>query len=156
MLNIEITEQAKLPVELKLDFAALGKIFIENQEIIKENINAEVALVFCDNNFIRGLNKQYRNQDKETNVLSFPYHEQETLESLKEDFYLGDIIVSLEKISEEAKLQNKTQAAHFTHLLYHSLLHLLGYNHDNDVNAAEMEKLEVLFLNKLGYKNPYE
>lgn len=129
---------------------------MQQQNIISPNQTSEAALVLCNNDFITNLNHKYRNKNKATNVLSFPYFSQNELKTNREtEIYLGDIIISLEKIIEEAKLYNKDNTAHFIHLLIHGILHLLGYDHIQETEKT-MEKLEILILDKLGYNNPYQ
>ncbi len=69
---------------------------------------------------------------------------------------LGDIVLAFETIAREAVEQNKDFSAHLTHLLVHGTLHLLGYDHENDQEAQEMEGLEIEILKKMGINNPYE
>ena len=107
----------------------------------------EISLVLADDVFVQALNKQYREKDKPTNVLSFPQDE---------EFSLGDIIMALETIQKEAEDQNKKFEDHAVHLAVHGTLHLLGFDHETDDEAAEMETLEIKILNSIGLKNPYE
>lgn len=107
---------------------------------------AEVSVVLADDNFVQGLNREYRGKDKPTNVLSFP----------QDPPMLGDIVLAFETIEREASEQNKDFAAHLTHLLVHGVLHLLGYDHEDDQEASEMEGLEIEILQKMGINNPYE
>lgn len=114
----------------------------------------EIAVVLADDAFVKDLNSQYRGKNKPTNVLSFP------TSSLTPDLRplipdLGDIILALETIENEAKEQGKTFRSHAIHLLVHGFLHLLGYDHIEDKQAEIMEKLEIKILRKLGISNPY-
>lgn len=100
------------------------------------------------------LNHEYRRQNKPTNVLSFPSDlPPEVQAELNE---LGDIVICAEVIEREAKEQEKRLEAHWAHMVIHGALHLLGYDHITDKDAATMEKLEIELLNKLGFDNPYE
>lgn len=133
-----------------------AEIIIEKilKKQLPDNDEIEISIVLADNDFVQNLNKDYRNKNKPTNVLSFP----QTDES---DFnmpfiILGDIIIASQVIEEEAQEQNKTVSDHFTHMLVHGCLHLLHYDHETDEEAEEMEKLEIEILNELGIKNPYE
>jgi len=94
------------------------------------------------------LNKQFRGKDKSTNVLSFPYDDMED--------YLGDIVICWPVVQQEAKEQNKTEEAHLAHMVVHGVLHLLGFDHIDEVEAQEMEALECEIMNVLGYANPYK
>jgi probable rRNA maturation factor len=108
---------------------------------------AEIGIVLSDDRQIRALNKKWRGMDKATNVLSF-----ETGDGL----LLGDVVISIDAMSREAKARGKTPAAHYAHLLAHGILHLLGFDHANDTDAGEMESCEAEILGELGFENPYE
>lgn len=139
----------------------ISKIFTIIMETINYKINRkktiEISITFTNDNKIRKINKQFRNCDKATNVLSFPLYEKEFINVIKnEDFVeLGDIILSFDTISRESKEQQKMFENHLTHLIVHSILHLLGYDHINSEEAKEMENIEIVVLDKLDIKNPY-
>lgn len=122
----------------------------------KESV-IEISFVFTNDQEIQSLNKKYRKKDQPTNVLSF----QIIKKSLKQEIaknphlLLGDIFISLDTLKQEAEEQSKSIQDHFTHLIIHSFLHLLGYNHKKDKEAEKMEDLEVKILEKLGIANPY-
>lgn len=111
----------------------------------KRNASYEMAVVLADDAFIRELNRDYRGQDKPTNVLSFP----------GEDAYLGDLILAYETVEREAREQGKSAKHHAIHLLVHGTLHLLGYDHMVAKDAARMEALEIKILKKQEIDNPY-
>lgn len=106
----------------------------------------EISLVLTNDTEIQELNRAWRGKDKPTNVLSFPQDE---------DALLGDIILALGVVEREAAEQSKTLTDHTAHLTVHGLLHLLGYDHEEDNEAEEMEALEIAICQKLGIKNPY-
>ena len=108
--------------------------------------DAEISLVLADDNFVHQLNKQYRNQDRPTNVLSFE----------NEGLCAGDIVVAYGVLVREAKDQHKSFRAHLAHLLVHGTLHLQGYDHLTDKQAKKMEHLETKIMQKLGYPDPYK
>ena len=121
---------------------------------------AELSIVLADDKFIQELNKNYRNKDKPTNVLSFPMT---TLEELEQNTVqaipvcaLGDIIISYETMVKEAEQQNKLLKHHYAHMLIHGCLHLLHYDHQDDKEAATMETEEIKNLQLFDIKNPYE
>ena len=100
------------------------------------------------------LNKQFRNINKPTNVLSFPSLNNST--SNFKEVFLGDIIFSIETILSEAKINNISIIDHLIHLFIHGLLHLLGYDHKTEDEARDMENLEITILEQLSIPNPYE
>ncbi|MBO5704493.1 MAG: apolipoprotein N-acyltransferase [Alphaproteobacteria bacterium] len=108
--------------------------------------DSEVSVVLVDDEEIRAINKQYRNLDKPTNVLSF---------ELGDDILLGDIYISLDTVVREAKELNISVHDHVAHMLVHGVLHLLGFDHITDEEAAVMELKETNILKKMGIKNPY-
>ena len=99
----------------------------------------------------RALNRRYRHIDKATNVLSFPT---EGIAAIAPDF-LGDIAICAPLVHAEAKAQGKPPAAHWTHLIVHGVLHLLGYDHIEEAAARKMEDLERAILSRLGLPDPY-
>jgi probable rRNA maturation factor len=120
---------------------------------------AELSVVLANDASVQALNKEYRGKDKPTNVLSFSTlddPDEADLASQRGVLPLGDIVLSLETLILEANEQSKRLEDHFTHLLVHGVLHLLGYDHIEDDDALEMEGLEVDILNRLGVENPYE
>ena len=100
-------------------------------------ISYNVSLLLCSNEYISELNKQFRGKDCPTNVLSFS--DGETLDGTQ---YLGDIAISIPKITEEALEQNKTFRTHFLHMFTHGVLHLLGFDHQTPDETKTMENLE--------------
>jgi len=108
------------------------------------------------------LNRDYRGKDKPTNVLSFPGVEPDELPDAFKfaaqggpPVVLGDLIIADGVVAAEATAQNKSNESHFTHLVVHGVLHLLGYDHINDNDAEEMEALETEILASLGIEDPY-
>jgi probable rRNA maturation factor len=106
----------------------------------------ELSLVFTDNAAIQRLNRQYRGKDKPTNVLSFPQ---------ASGPLLGDIVLAWETVRDEAALAEKPLEAHMAHLIVHGFLHLLGYDHEAQAEAEEMEALERAALRRMGIADPY-
>ncbi|MFY0665400.1 MAG: rRNA maturation RNase YbeY [Natronospirillum sp.] len=99
------------------------------------------------------LNNTYRGKDKPTNVLSFPFEAPADI-PLEED-YLGDLVICVPVVNEEALAQHKPVLHHWAHMVIHGALHLLGYDHISDVDAEEMEQLERELLLQLGIPDPY-
>ena len=113
---------------------------------------AVASLLVTTSDEIQQLNKQYRNKDKATNVLSFPMESPEEVDVC----LLGDIVLCAEVIEQEAGQQAKNSAAHWAHMVVHGMLHLQGYDHIDDPDAEKMERLEINILKQLGFDSPYE
>ena len=106
---------------------------------------------------VRALNAEWRNKDKPTNVLSFPMADTEELQSLHgPELMIGDIILAREVCAAEAADKAIPLPDHAAHLMVHGTLHLLGYDHHDDADAADMEAREVRALARLGIADPYE
>ncbi len=108
----------------------------------------------------RRLNRDWRGKDKPTNVLSFPglletASETKRLVASGERLPLGDLAICAPVVSREAREQGKTSRAHWAHMVVHGVLHLLGYDHENERDAQAMEGIEVKVLEQLGFGNPY-
>lgn len=118
----------------------------------------EISFLLTNDVEIRKLNGHYRYKDAATNVLSFPQQvfSDHNWEKLPLGLALGDVVVALETLVCEAEAQGKTLENHFVHLVVHSLLHLLGYDHMEEADAREMEDLEIGILRKIDIPNPYE
>ena len=116
--------------------------------------NTGVAVRVVDAAEIQALNHRYREKNAPTNVLSFPAGE---MDGLPADAarQLGDVVVCAPVVCEEAAQQGKLLNDHWAHILVHGVLHLLGYDHENDADADEMERLETAILNDRGIADPY-
>ena len=113
----------------------------------------ELSLVFSDDAHIQALNAEWRGKDKPTNVLSFPAFPTEPGAPLPP--MLGDIVLAAETVAREAALEGKPREHHITHLVIHGFLHLMGYDHETDAEAEEMEGLERRALARLAIPDPY-
>ena len=111
----------------------------------------ELTIRLTDDEESQALNSEYRGKDKPTNVLSFPF---EMPPGIPLEL-LGDLIICVGVVEQEAKEQEKTTEAHWAHMVIHGCLHLLGYDHIKDDEAEEMEALERDLLASLGYPDPY-
>ena len=108
----------------------------------------EVAILLTNNTEIQDLNRDWRGKDKPTDVLSFP------ADPMDKPF-LGDIAVAIGVTQDDAETRGIGLDQHLSHLLIHGLLHLLGHDHKDDTEAAEMEALETAALASLGWPDPY-
>ena len=114
--------------------------------------NPSVCIRFASDEVVQQLNAEWRNQDKVTDVLSFPMQEAEALDSQES---LGDMVLAVPFVLDEAMRLDVDQDAHIYHLIAHSTLHLLGYDHMNDEEAEQMQRLENTIMLKLGLHKPY-
>ena len=115
--------------------------------------DAKAGLRIVDGEEGRALNRDYRGKDYATNVLTFEYGPDETLEGLP---LSGDIALCAPVVAREAEEQGKTLEAHYAHLVVHGMLHLQGYDHEDAAEAAAMEALESFVMMRLGYPDPYQ
>lgn len=107
----------------------------------------QVTIRLVDADEGQALNAEYRGKDYATNVLSFPYE--------SEPLVMGDLVICPEVVAREAAEQGKPLAAHYAHLTVHGMLHLQGWDHEDDGEALEMEDEERTILAELGYPDPY-
>lgn len=114
---------------------------------------AELAVRLTDDAGLQALNRQYRGKDRPTNVLSFPGDPADALPG--EPVPLGDLALAYGTVAREASEQGKSLADHLSHLIVHGTLHVLGYDHETESEAAEMEALEVRILSGFGISDPY-
>ena len=118
------------------------------------NVDGELSVRVVDTVEMQALNRDYRSKDRPTNVLSFPAASIEGLPA-DADVPLGDIVICREVVRDEAERQDKAIADHWAHMIVHGTLHLLGFDHMNDREAAEMEGLEIKILADYGIPDPY-
>lgn len=116
--------------------------------------DAEVTIRIVDKDEMTMLNSTYRHKNKPTNVLSFPFEMPDEVEL--DTPILGDIVICAEVIEEEAHEQQKTLESHWAHMVVHGVLHLLGFDHEDNAEAEIMEAEEIVILAKLNFNNPYE
>ena len=113
---------------------------------------AELTVRFVDSEEGRSLNRDYRSKDYATNVLTFAYNDDAEDD---DGITRADLILCTDVLQSEALAQNKQLIAHAAHLVVHGVMHAQGYDHETDVEADEMEALEIEVLAKLGFGNPY-
>ena len=126
----------------KIDFEKIA-----NTAVLPVHKDSEVSITLVDDKQIKKLNREYRDINKPTNVLSF---------ELGDDVLLGDIFISLDTVAREAKEAKISVEEHTAHMIVHGMLHLQGFDHIKEDEAQIMENKEVQILKKLGYKNPYD
>lgn len=120
----------------------------------------EVAVRLASDEEVRTLNRQYRDKDRPTNVLSFPMIQPDLLESVTQnsddgEVILGDIVLAAGVCAAEAEERGVPVADHAAHLIVHGTLHLLGYDHQGDAEAEAMEDMERAAMAELGLHDPY-
>ena len=124
---------------------------------IQKKRKCEVTIRIVDLEESQFLNFNYRNKAKPTNVLSFPSDLPKEVLHILPNKPLGDLVICLPIILQEADEQGKTAEEHFAHLVVHGILHLLGYDHEiSDEDAVIMESLEIEIMQSLGFSDPYE
>jgi probable rRNA maturation factor len=110
---------------------------------------AQITLRIVDADEGRMLNRDYRDKDYATNVLTFAYGEEGGV-------LAGDIVLCAPVVEREAREQGKDLRAHYAHLTVHGVLHMQGFDHETEAEAREMEAMEVEILRRLRFNSPYE
>ena len=123
------------------------------QNFLNENAleDSELLIRLVSPVEIQVLNKEYRDKNQVTNVLSF----QSDIPDEVEESILGDVVICVDVVREEALVGDKKFADHLTHMAVHGILHLIGHDHEDITSAYKMESIEIDFLDKLGISNPY-
>lgn len=121
---------------------------LEHQELGEQEITVRIV----DKDESQRLNSEYRDKNKPTNVLSFPFEAPPGIELN----LLGDLVICADIVSQEAQQQNKSALHHWYHMLVHGSLHLMGFDHIKDHEADQMEALEIAILAKIGVDDPYQ
>jgi probable rRNA maturation factor len=147
-LKIEFFEEPNYVNERSKE---LENIFQEFADFFSlDEVNIEVS--FCKSEEMQKINKQFRQKDKTTNVLSFPDKDLTKISNT----CIGEILVCNDVLEKESAEQNKNVFDHFVHLVIHSMLHMVGYGHDEANDAILMENKEVKFLSQIGISDPYK
>jgi probable rRNA maturation factor len=163
---LETPEPAVLTVDILIESEA-WKMLPEAEDVARRAIAAaaedavekprgsvELSLLLCDDETIASLNGQWRGQEKPTNVLSFPAPPLPGA-GPHDKVPLGDIAIAYETLVREAAESGKTAPAHLAHLVVHGFLHLVGYDHEIDEDAEQMEHVERDILARIGVPDPY-
>lgn len=134
--------------------AALAALAGSSSQAMARSI--EVGLLLTSDEAMRALNRDYRGQDRPTNVLAFEAGEPEgEAMAAGQTLLLGDVVLARETLLREAQAQDKAPADHLRHLVVHGVLHLLGFDHEAEAEAARMEAAEIEILDSLGVADPY-
>jgi len=115
----------------------------------------EATIVLGSDRLLFRLNASYRGKAAATNVLSFPFRPRAARADQEANRYLGDVVLAAETIAREAAERRIEPIAHVQHLVLHGLLHLIGYDHESEAEAVQMEQLETEILTRLGLQDPY-
>ena len=155
ILNIETKykkwERYTIVFNIEQNILDIFKIICKILEIkIPRNTYIDISIDFLNDRQIQKINNKYRNLDKPTNVLSFPIYEKEFFDIVKKEQYivLGNIFISLDTLIRECKHNNIEFDYHLYHLIVHSILHLIGFDHQTDGEADEMEMIEKKVLSE--------
>ncbi len=164
MIHIELTRDAPWPDDawearaLAAARAAIGRT--PHGDLLTTPAHVEISVRLASDDEVQALNRQYRGKDKATNVLSFPMVQPDLIDTVSQnsddgEVLLGDIVLAHGVCVAEAAERNITPADHFTHLVVHGCLHLLGYDHMTDDEGDAMEQIERDALAGLGIADPY-
>ncbi len=141
---------------LLIDEDHLLKVITATLNHFNSNKTYEIGIACVDSQHSQQLNTTYRHKDKPTNVLSFPSELPDEILDELDCLPLGDLVICIPVVLKEADEQHKVALEHFTHLVVHGVLHLLGFDHETSLeDAEEMEGIEIEILSKLGIDNPY-
>jgi len=143
-------------IDIDIEAAAWTDALPAVEDIVRRAVAAvgadrplgSIAILLADDPDVRDLNRRFRDQDRATNILSFPA-------AATAKGYLGDLALAFGVCAAEAEAQEKKLGDHLSHLVVHGVLHLLGYDHESDTDAERMESLERDILAELGIADPY-
>lgn len=164
MIHIELTREDPWPdADWEARALAAARAAIARTpygDLITTPAHVEISVRLATDDEVQGLNRQYRQKDKPTNVLSFPMVQADLIDTVSQnsddgELLLGDIVLAHGVCEREAAERNISAADHFTHLVVHGCLHLLGYDHMTDDEGDAMEQIERDALADLGIADPY-
>lgn len=154
-MTVEIYLQSAIassyPLPELAQFQTWVHCVIDRHNYLKAADSVELTIRLVDITESARLNYKYRHKSGPTNVLSFPTERSSQTSTI----YLGDLVICVPLVDKEATEQGKDIMAHWTHLTIHGVLHLLGYDHEEENEATFMESIEIELLASLGFKNPY-
>lgn len=160
-VNVELQQACDVgsipePAEIRRWIEAAIRAAARHASDGKDGRDCDIVVRIVDEEESRDLNNRYRHKDTATNVLAFPAGEGATPGLPPEPRrHLGDLAICGTAVEREALEQGKPVGSHWGHLLIHGTLHLLGYDHQTDAEAAEMERLEVQIMTDHGFDDPY-
>ena len=157
---LDIPYQAWLGALPGVENAVEGAVLACLRGACPDLLEVEISVVLVDDATQRILNETWRDKDRPTNVLSFPATDTVAGALPQPEFpgvplTLGDISIAFETVKTEAQVQGKSLNDHLVHLVVHGVLHLLGYDHVVETDAAAMEALEIAILSGIGVTDPY-
>lgn len=170
-MNLEISVEHESWNRSNIKSIVTDCVYALFSELNLNHYNVEICFLFTNDSEVQLLNKTYRGVDKPTNVLSFP---SDSIDNVYSDTWhdippdeedeqyccniciLGSIAIAYETVDRESIEQEKNFNDHLSHLIVHSVLHLLGHDHISEAAAEQMESIEIKVLSKLNIKNPYE
>ncbi len=170
MINIDVVIKSKKwqdekNIENFIDKTCQNLIPLTDlKKILTKDFELELSVLLVSDAQIKKINSQFRQKNKPTNVLSFPALDENLIRNIgikkvvgsNTYLLLGDIIIAQETVKKESLAQKKKFRDHLTHLILHSILHLIGYDHEDEKMANTMEALEVKILKRIGIANPYQ
>lgn len=148
MRTVDYIDEANLVTQKNKEM--LTQLIHYTLEKEKVSFNYEVSMSFVTDEEIRKLNKTYREIDKETDVLSFPLIEDFSAEFSENVYPIGDVVISIDKVKEQAENYNHSFKREISFLTVHSLLHLLGYTHETEAEEKEMFSQQEYILKEFG------
>ena len=144
----DVRQNQDSPIPSRADFIRWVRDTLADQ-VEKKTMTIRIV----DSKDMRSLNRQYRGKDQPTNVLAFTYDGDDQFGSL--NTLLGDVVICADEVKREADQMPGPISHHWAHLTIHGVLHLLGYDHQNDAQAAQMQALEIDLLSRFNIPNPY-
>ena len=149
-VDVQLATRSAVPDSTLIQRWAEGALAAVPSQGTRPAGEGEVCVRVVDEDEARRLNRDYRHRDAPTNVLSFPAGI-----DLPDALVWGDVVVCAPVVRREADAQHKQYEDHFAHMVVHGVLHLFGYDHQADAEAAAMEKLEIRILDGFGMSDPY-
>ena len=145
---------AETTVAMAISAAAAFLKGLPSQDLLLKDLpstrGGEVSILLSDDSAVRDINRQFRGFDKPTNVLSFPAANTPATQG-----HLGDIVIAYETLRRECEAEERMFLHHLAHLTVHGFLHLLGYDHETDAQADEMEALETRIMTAMNMPDPW-